>query len=185
MRKILFAVITLIAISGINIAKAQTSVVPPVNFYSLSFKTIDGVNFKFEQLKNKMVLIVNTASKCGYTSQYAGLEELSKQYKDKLVVIGFPSNDFGAQEPGSNVEIKNFCESKYNVTFLLMDKSSVKGGEKNIVYKWLTEKGKNGWNEVEPSWNFNKYLIDEQGRLIAHFPSKTAPMSEDIVSKLK
>ena len=185
MKKILFAVIALITISGVNRAEAQAPVTPPVSFYSLSFKTIDGEDFKFEQLKNKMVLIVNTASKCGYTSQYAGLEELSKQYKNKLVVIGFPSNDFGAQEPGSNAEIKSFCESKYNVTFLLMDKSSVKGSEKNAVYKWLTEKSRNGWNEVEPSWNFNKYLIDENGRLIAHFPSKTTPTGSEIISKLK
>ena len=187
MRKILVITIALITtiIFSANIAKAQTPVKPPVDFYSLSFKTIDGANFKFDQLKGKKVLIVNTASKCGYTPQYKELEELSKQYKDQLVVIGFPSNDFGAQEPGSNEEIKNFCEVNYGVTFLLMEKSSVKGGQKSSVFKWLTEKNRNGWNEVEPSWNFNKYLIDEQGRLIAHFPSKITPMSSEIVSKLK
>jgi len=186
MRKILDIIIVFVAIIifGADIAGAQAPVKPPVDFYSLSFKTIDGVEFKFNQLKNKKVLIVNTASKCGYTPQYKGLEELSRQYGDALVVIGFPSNDFGAQEPGSNEEIKNFCKSEYNVTFLLMEKSAVKGSQKNAIYKWLTEKSKNGWNEVEPSWNFNKYLIDEQGRLIAHFPSKIAPTSNDIVSKL-
>jgi len=186
MKRILSVIITFAAlIFGANIAYSQAPVKPPVDFYSLSFKTIDGAVFKFDQLKGKKVLIVNTASKCGYTPQYEGLEELSKRYKDQLVVIGFPSNDFGAQEPGNNEEIKNFCESKYNVTFLLMEKSSVKGGQKNAVYKWLTEKNRNGWNEVEPSWNFNKYLIDESGRLIAHFPSKIIPMSNEIQSKLK
>jgi len=186
MKRILSITIAFAAfIFGANIAYSQSPVKPPVDFYSLSFKTIDGVDFKFDQLKNKKVLIVNTASKCGYTPQYKELEALSSQYKGQLVVIGFPSNDFGAQEPGSNAEIKNFCESNYGITFLLMEKSSVKGGQKNSVFKWLTEKSKNGWNEVEPSWNFNKYLIDENGRLIAHFPSKITPTSPDIVSKLK
>jgi Glutathione peroxidase len=186
MKRILSITIAFAAfIFGANIAYSQSPVRPPVDFYSLSFKTIDGADFKFDQLKNKKVLIVNTASKCGYTPQYKDLEELNKLYKGQLVVIGFPSNDFGAQEPGSNSEIKSFCEATYGVTFLLMEKSVVKGAQKNNVFKWLTEKSRNGWNEVEPSWNFNKYLIDEQGRLIAHWPSKITPTSNEIVSKLK
>ena len=99
-------------------------------------------------------------------------------------MIGFPSNDFGAQDPGSNSDIKQFCELNYGVTFLMMEKSSVKGKEKNDVYKWLSEKDKNGWNTSEPGWNFCKYLIDEKGRLTAFFPSKVKPMSTEITSKL-
>lgn len=163
----------------------QNVVTPPVDFYSLSFKTITGDSFKFDKLKGKKVLIVNTASKCGYTPQFKDLEELSSQYKDNLVVIGFPSNDFGAQDPGSNQDIKEFCESNYGVTFMMMEKSSVKGAEKNRVYQWLSDKSKNGWNSTEPSWNFGKYLIDEKGRLIGFFPSKVKPMDNEIISKLK
>ncbi len=163
----------------------QNVVTPPIDFYSLSFKTITGDSFKFDKLKGKKVLIVNTASKCGYTPQFKDLEELSSQYKDNLVVIGFPSNDFGAQDPGSNQDIKEFCESNYGVTFMMMEKSSVKGAEKNRVYQWLSDKSKNGWNSTEPSWNFGKYLIDEKGRLIGFFPSKVKPMDNEIISKLK
>ena len=110
---------------------------------------------------------------------------MSKQYKDKLVVIGFPSNDFGAQDPGSNSEIKEFCELNYGVTFMMMDKSSVKGANKNPVHQWLTDKSKNGWNTIEPSWNFGKYFIDEKGRLIAFYPSKVKPMDQEILNNLK
>jgi glutathione peroxidase len=164
---------------------AQNVVTPPVDFYSLSFRTITGENYKFDNLKGKKVLIVNTASKCGYTPQFKDLEELSRQYDGKLVVIGFPSNDFGAQDPGSNAEIKEFCEANYGVTFMMMDKSSVKGVNKNPVHQWLTDKSKNGWNTIEPSWNFGKYLIDEKGRLIGFFPSKVKPMDEEILKNLK
>ena len=164
---------------------AQNVVTPPVDFYTLSFKTITGEVFKFDNLKGKKVLIVNTASKCGYTPQFKDLEELSKQYKEKLIVIGFPSNDFGAQDPGSNSEIKEFCELNYGVTFMMMDKSSVKGANKNPVHQWLTDKNKNGWNTIEPSWNFGKYLIDEKGRLIAFYPSKVKPMDQEILNNLK
>ncbi len=164
---------------------AQSPVTPPVDFYSLSFKTISGESFKFDKLKGKKVLIVNTASKCGYTPQFKELEELSMNFSDKLVIIGFPSNDFGAQDPGTNQEILEFCESNYGVTFLMMEKSSVKGDGKNRVHQWLSEKSKNGWNATEPSWNFGKYLIDEKGRLVAFYPSKVKPMSEEIVSKIR
>lgn len=166
-------------------AKAQDAAVkPPVDFYSLSFKTITGEKFDFKTLKGKNVLIVNTASKCGYTPQFKDLEELNQKYGNNLVIIGFPSNDFMNQDPGTNEEIKAFCEENYGVTFLMMDKSSVKGKDKNEVYKWLTDKSKNGWNEAEPSWNFNKYLIDKKGTLKAHFGSKVKPLSEELISKL-
>ncbi|MDD2583427.1 MAG: glutathione peroxidase [Bacteroidales bacterium] len=164
---------------------AQDLVTPPVDFYSLSFKTIRGETYKFNQLKGKNVLIVNTASKCGFTPQFKELEQLHQEYGASLVVLGFPSNDFGAQDPGSNEEILSFCEENYGVTFQMMDKSSVKGAEINKVYKWLTDKSKNGWNSKSPSWNFGKYLIDKKGRLISFFPSKVKPTDKKITEKLK
>lgn len=170
---------------GQKMTAQDNPVTPPVDFYSLSFKTISGETFKFSQLKGKKVLIVNTASKCGFTPQFKDLEELSQQYGNKLVVIGFPSNDFMNQDPGTNAEIKEFCELNYGVTFQMMDKSSVKGKDKNLVFSWLTEKSKNGWNEKEPAWNFTKYLVDEDGRLIGNFASKVKPLGDEIISKLK
>lgn len=172
---------TLFAVS----VSAQVPVTPPVDFYSLSFKTITGEIFKFDQLKGKKVLIVNTASKCGFTPQFKELEELHKEYGASLVVLGFPSNDFGAQDPGSNEDILSFCEENYGVTFQMMEKSSVKGANKNKVHQWLTTKSKNGWNTQEPSWNFGKYLIDQKGKLLSFFPSKVKPMDKEITEKLK
>ncbi len=159
-------------------------ITPPVDFYQLSFSSISGDSISFISFKGKKVLIVNTASKCGFTPQFKDLEELYKEYKDNLVIIGFPSNDFGAQDPGSNKDIENFCQINYGVTFLMMEKSTVKGENKNPVYQWLCDKSQNGWNETEPSWNFCKYLIDEEGRLVAFYPSKVKPLSEDIVKRL-
>lgn len=164
---------------------AQTPVTPPVDFYSLSFKTISGEIFKFDQLKGKKVLIVNTASKCGFTPQFKELEELNQEYGSTLVILGFPSNDFGAQDPGSNEEISSFCEKNYGVTFQMMDKSSVKGPNKSKIHQWLSDKSKNGWNTQEPSWNFGKYLIDEKGRLVAYYPSKVKPTDKEITEKLR
>ncbi len=158
--------------------KAKTS------FYQLSFTSLDGKKVDFSTFKGKKVLIVNTASKCGFTPQYADLQKLSDQYKDKLVVVGFPSNDFGKQEPGTNEEIANFCQVNYGVTFLMMEKSDVKGKDKNVVYQWLTNKDKNGWNTEEPSWNFCKYLVDENGNLQKFYSSRVTPMSEDITKEI-
>ncbi len=157
-------------------------IAPKMDFYSLSFKSISGDKVDFSQFKGKKVLIVNTASKCGFTPQFAELEELYQKYKDKLVVIGFPSNDFGGQDPGTNIEINSFCQKNYGVTFLMMEKSDVKGDTKSPVYEWLTDKSQNGWNEQEPTWNFCKYLIDENGKLVSFFPSKIKPMSEEITN---
>jgi glutathione peroxidase len=177
--------IFLISLFTVSISEAQQPVNPPVDFYSLSFKDITGKLFHFEELRDKKVLIVNTASKCGYTPQFAGLEELHQNYGPNLVVLGFPSNDFGSQDPGSNSEILSFCEENYGVTFTMMEKSSVKGSDRNVVFRWLSDKSRNGWNDVQPSWNFGKYLIDEKGRLVAFFPSKVKPTDAKIVDKLK
>lgn len=158
---------------------------PPVSFYNLHFVSINGDSISFDLFKGKYVLLVNTASKCGFTPQLGDLEKLSEEYKGKLLVIGFPSNDFGSQDPGTNDEIASFCQLNYGVTFLMMEKSHVKGNDKNEVYKWLTDKNLNGWNANEPSWNFCKYLIDPEGRLLAFFPSAVKPLSEKIVDQLQ
>ncbi|MDR0713955.1 MAG: glutathione peroxidase [Bacteroidales bacterium] len=164
--------------------EAQVKKSKSSGFYQLSFVALDGTKVNFSDFKGKSVLIVNTASKCGYTPQYADLQRLSEQYGDKLVVIGFPSNDFGKQEPGTNGEIALFCRENYGVRFLMMEKSSVKGDQKNKVYQWLTDKSKNGWNTEEPKWNFCKYLVDSNGKLVKFFPSKVKPLSEEITSLL-
>ena len=148
-------------------------------------KSIDGAEYDYTMLKGKKVLIVNTASECGYTPQYEDLEKLYQAYKDKLVILGFPANNFGGQEPGSNEEIKEFCKSKYSVTFPMFEKISVAGDDMAQIYKWLTSKDLNGWNDQQPKWNFNKYLLDEEGNLVKYYSSAVKPMSDEIVSMLK
>ena len=157
-----------------------------MSFYALSFTTIQGETYSFEQLRGKKVLIVNTASNCGYTPQFKELEALHRKYAPQLVVLGFPSNDFMGQDPGSNEEIQEFCEINYGVTFQMMEKSFVRGKKKrNQVFQWLTDKSKNGWNSKGPAWKFTKYLIDEQGRLIGHWPSKVKPNDPSIVGLIE
>ncbi|MBG9375209.1 glutathione peroxidase [Panacibacter sp. DH6] len=150
---------------------------PAISFYSLSAKNNKGEAMSFEQFRGKKVLLVNTASDCGYTPQYADLEKLYTQYKDKLVILGFPANDFGEQEKGSNEEIASFCQVNYGVTFPLMAKSTViKKPGQNDVFKWLSDKTKNGWNDQEPTWNFCKYLVNEDGELVNFYSSAVAPV---------
>lgn len=160
-----------------GIVQAQTS------FYDLKAKTIEGNDFDFSSLKGKKVLIVNTASKCGYTPQYEDLEKLFQAYKDKnFVIIGFPANNFMHQEPGTNADIKEFCTKNYGVTFQIMEKVSVKGDDIDPVYQWLTQKEKNGKMDSEVKWNFQKYMIDEKGNLIDVAYSKEKPMDDKIVN---
>lgn len=154
------------------------------SIHDFTVESLDGGKIDFSSFKGKKILIVNTASECGYTPQYKELEELYKKYNGKLVVVGFPANNFGGQEPGSNTEIKAFCEKNYGVSFPMAAKISVKGDDAAPIYKWLTQKSENGVLDAEVRWNFNKFLIDENGKMIAYFPSKTAPMSEEITSKL-
>ncbi len=151
----------------------------------IKLKTIDGADADLTQYKGKKVLIVNVASECGYTPQYKDLEALYEQYKDKLVILGFPANNFGGQEPGTNEEIKKFCSDNYNVTFPMFGKISVLGDDQNAIYKWLTSKDLNGWNEQQPKWNFNKYLLDENGNLLKYYSSAVKPLSDEITSMLK
>lgn len=145
---------------------------------------IDGGTIDFSQYKGKKILIVNTASKCGFTPQYEGLEALYKKYGDKLVIVGFPANNFMSQEPGTNAEIKEFCTSKFAVTFPMAGKVSVKGKDIDPLFKWLTHKDENGVMDANISWNFNKFLLDENGKLLQHFDSKVKPDSEEITKYL-
>ncbi|WP_277486585.1 glutathione peroxidase [Catalinimonas alkaloidigena] len=156
----------------------------PASFYDFSLNSIEGKAVNFSQFKGKKVLLVNVASKCGYTPQYKGLQELNEKYGDKVVILGFPANNFGGQEPGSNEEIATFCEANYGVTFPMFEKISVKGIDKHPLYRWLSDSSLNGWNDQEPSWNFCKYLVDEEGRLIKFFPSSVEPMSEELTKAI-
>lgn len=151
--------------------------------YSIPIKSLDGTrNIDFSTFKGKKILIVNTASECGYTPQYEGLQQLADKYADKLVVIGCPCNQFGFQEPGDTTEIRLFCTRKYDVKFELTEKIDVKGSDQHPVYKWLTHKSENGVLDAEVLWNFNKFLIDENGHLMAYFPSKVKPEDEELVT---
>lgn len=155
------------------------------SIHQFKVKSIDGGTIDFAKFKGKKILVVNVASKCGYTKQYDGLQKLYDTYKDKLVVVGFPANNFGGQEPGTNEEIVGFCKSKFGVTFPLASKVSVKGDDVAPVYQWLTQKSKNGVLDAEIAWNFNKFLLDEEGKLVAYFPSSITPQSEEITKYLK
>lgn len=135
--------------------------------------------------KGKKILLVNVASECGFTKQYADLEKLYTTYKDKLVIIGFPCNQFGGQEPGTEEEIATFCSSKFAVTFPLTTKIDVKGDKQHLIYKWLTSKTLNGVNDYSVNWNFNKFMLDENGQLIGYFSSRINPMDSDIINLLK
>ncbi len=172
-------------ISKGKIMNNDKNIKAPVSFYSLKDTLNNGKLFSFDQLKGKKVLLVNTASDCGYTGQYAGLEKLSQQYKDKLVVIGFPSNDFGEQERADDETIAAFCQVNYGVNFPLMKKSIVsKTAEQNEVYKWLTEPSQNGWNDKAPSWNFCKYIIDENGNLTHYFAAAVEPNDKEMIDAI-
>lgn len=157
--------------------KAQTS------FYDLKSKTIEGTEFDFSTLKGKKVLVVNTASKCSYTVQYEDLEKLHQTHKDEnFVIIGFPANNFMHQEPGTNEDIKTFCTKNYGVTFQMMEKISVKGAAMDAVYEWLTKKENNGKFDSEVKWNFQKYMIDENGNLVDIAYSKEKPTGDKITN---
>jgi glutathione peroxidase len=155
------------------------------SIYSFKVKSVDGGTIDFSKFKGKNILIVNTASECGYTPQYADLETLSKRYKGKLVVIGFPANNFGEQEPGTNADIKTFCTSKYKITFPIAEKVSVKGTNIHPLFKWLTSKSENGVMSSDIKWNFTKFLIDKNGNLVQKFDSKVNPLSAEITGLIK
>jgi glutathione peroxidase len=155
------------------------------SIHSFKVKSIEGGTIDFAKFKGKKILIVNTASKCGYTPQYEALQKISDEYKDKLVVVGFPANNFGGQEPGADEEIQEFCKARFGVKFPLSSKVSVKGEDMAPIYKWLTQKSENGVLDANIAWNFNKFLLDENGKMIAYFPSKVKPDDEEILKYLK
>ena len=181
---IAFVVITLISLIIARGNNEEIAKDPMTSFFDIEINTISGDTIKMESYKGKKILIVNVASKCGLTPQYEQLESLYKKYSEKLIILAFPSNDFLGQEPGSNEEIQSFCASNYSISFPLFEKSKVKGRNKNIIYDWLTDPQKNGWNKKGPSWNFTKYLINEDGKLINRFSPRTSPLSTEIISKL-
>jgi glutathione peroxidase len=169
--------------SATDLALSQNTNTTAMSIYDFKVKTIEGDDFDFATLKGKRVLIVNTASECGYTPQYKELQELYSLYGgEKFTIIGFPANNFGGQEPGQDAEIASFCEKNYGVTFPMMSKISVKGDDMHPLYKWLTTKYLNGVADADVLWNFNKFLIDENGNWVKDLGSRVSPMDETIVS---
>ncbi|WP_299821143.1 glutathione peroxidase [uncultured Pontibacter sp.] len=152
------------------------------SFYTFKMETLEGKEVDFSQYKGKKVLLVNTASECGFTPQYEDLQKLNEQHGDKVVILGFPANNFGGQEPGSNEEIASFCQKNYGVSFQMFDKISVAGEDKHPLYTWLTD---NAPNHEEPNWNFCKYLVNENGEVVAFYPSKVKPMGEEILAAIQ
>ena len=172
--------ITLLSIMTLTL-NSQSSVDNSIHQFKVA--DIYGNIFDFSQLKGKKVMIVNTASKCGLTYQYEALQKLYSQFKDlNFVIVGFPSNDFLWQEPGSNEEIIEFCEQNYGVTFPMMSKITVKGTKKHPIYQFLTQKSKNNYKDSKVTWNFQKYLINKEGRIEKIISPRTRPDSEEIVS---
>ena len=155
------------------------------NIYNFKVDGINGKTINFKDYKGKYILVVNTASKCGYTKQYEALEALYKTYKNNLVIVGFPANNFGGQEPGTNEEIVAFCKKNYGVSFPMAKKVSVNGADQAAIYKWLCNKTENGVSDNVIKWNFSKFLIGKNGQLIKMFPSNVTPDDEAITSMLK
>ena len=165
---------------------ANTPLVQSSSIHDFTLQTIDGKSKSLKDYSGKVVLIVNVASFCGYTSQYAGLETLYKQYKDKgFMILGFPANNFGSQEPGTDVEIREFCSTKYNVTFDMFSKISVAGKDKHPLYQLLTSSSTDKLSAGEVRWNFEKFLIDKNGKVVRRFSSSVDPMSEELQNELK
>lgn len=171
-------------IALIALMMSFTATQPSIYEKDFKFTSLEGKEMSLNQFKGKKVLIVNTASKCGYTKQYKDLQELHKTYGDKVVIIGMPCNQFGGQEPGAEKEIKTFCEKNYGVEFLMSSKIDVKGSNQSDIYKWLTSKSMNGLEDSSVGWNFQKYLLNENGELMGHFSSSVNPMSKKITDLL-
>ncbi|NCI45355.1 glutathione peroxidase [Sediminibacterium soli] len=176
--KYLLTVLTVALLSAFTL-KGDPSI------HQFKVKSIEGGTIDFAKFKGKKILVVNTASKCGFTPQYEALQKISDEYKDKLVIVGFPANNFKEQEPGTDADIQEFCKARYGVKFPLASKVSVKGDDTAPIYKWLTSKSENGVLDATISWNFNKFLLDENGKMIAYFPSNVKPDSEDILKYLR
>ena len=190
-----FFLITTLALVTLSIAlMAMTKIAmngasekhKPMNLYQFSIQTLEGEDFDLSSLKGKKVMLVNTASKCGLTPQYAQLQELYEIHgNDQFEIIGFPCNDFAAQEPGSPEEISSFCEKNYGVSFPMMQKVHVKGENQHPIYTWLTNKAKNGVSDYKVRWNFHKFLIDENGNLVKEVRPRISPIDEEVLSWIK
>ena len=178
-----FQVIFLII--GLNLISNTNKMEMNQSFYKLEINSISGEKINLADFKGKKILFVNVASECGFTPQYEGLQELYELYKDKLMIIGVPSNQFGGQEPGTATEIQSFCKLNYGVTFLITEKVDVKGKNQHPLYSWLTKKENNGVKNSSVKWNFQKYLVDENGGFIDYYFSLTKPMSRKITKHLK
>lgn len=165
-----------------NIVQNKTGALPPASFYSLSVLLTNGKEFSFERLRNKKVLLVNTASNCGYTAQYAELQKLYGLAKEDVEIIAFPANDFKEQEGGDDEEIAQFCAVNFGVSFPLAKKAVVvKAAGQHPVYQWLTDRQLNGWNDKAPSWNFAKFLVNEEGVLTHYFEPAVSPLQPEVV----
>jgi glutathione peroxidase len=171
-------------INGKNLINKKNTP-PNIPIYTLHANTNQGELVSFHDFKGHYILISNTASHCGYTAQYSELQQLQDKFKGRLKVLAFPANDFGGQEPDADDAIANFCESNFGVKFPIMMKTEVKGRDKNEIFKWLTDQGKNGWNTKEPTWNFCKYLINPSGTLIGFFESGISPLDEEIAGRIR
>lgn len=185
--KSLLSLILILASCGFGSIESRPDNVEPTDgssFYDFKMTAINGEEISFEKYRGKKVLIVNVASKCGFTPQYEDLQKMNEEYGDKITILGFPANNFMHQEPGTNDDIATFCKENYGVTFQMFEKISVKGDDMAPLYKWLSTKELNGWNDKAPSWNFCKYLINEKGELVAFYPSAVKPMSDKILEKI-
>jgi glutathione peroxidase len=178
---------SLVLLAIIGVTAMNTTETTTKSLYDFKAKTIEGMDYIFSKLKGKKVLLVNVASECGLTPQYKQLQELYDTYgKDgKFMIIGFPANNFGSQEPGSNKEIQTFCTKNYGVTFQMMEKISVKGEDMHPLYKWLTRKAENGIEDAPVEWNFQKFMIDENGHYIGHVAPQETPLCDKIVNWVK
>jgi len=166
----------------VTLLVAYQSFAQTKTLHSFTVKAIDGTSFNLSQLKGKKVMVVNTASKCGLTPQYEALQALYEKYKTaNFVIVGFPANNFLGQEPGTNAEIREFCTAKFGVTFPMMEKLSVKGDDMHPIYQWLTRKSENGVKDSEVKWNFQKYLIDEEGKLVEVILPREKPDSDRVI----
>ena len=178
------AFVSAVAFITLSLSSAVDNTKPAESIYNLKIKSLDGSAINLNDFKGKKILFVNVASKCGFTPQYADLQKLHEKYKKNLVIIGVPCNQFMNQEPGSNEEIASFCQKNYGVTFLISEKVDVKGKNQHPLYSWLTTKYKNGVLDSSVKWNFQKYLIDENGRLLEMFASNVNPMESKLTSKI-
>lgn len=184
--KIIYPVLIFLSkLSKKQVLKNLKNTEPLVSFYELSVQLNNGEMLNFSEFKGYKVLLVNTASDCGYTAQYAELEELYRQNKQRLKIVAFPSNNFKQQEKGTDSDVALFCKKNYGISFFLSQKTNVVGNDKNDVFEWLSDKNKNGWCSQQPQWNFSKYLVNEQGVLVAYFATQTSPKSDEFLSFLE